>query len=65
MALQTPKTNFPDGFSYELQYSSVNKYVRKPLQTLAVGVTFTGAILGGIMGRGLAAAIIQLIKAEF
>lgn len=64
MALQPPRTYSPDGFSYELQYFSMNKFRRKPLQTLAVGAFVTGTILRGIMSGGVAAAVTQLIKAE-
>lgn len=48
---------------YELQYSSPNKLRRKPLQALAVGASVTETILGGIMGREVA-AIVQPVKAD-
>lgn len=64
MVLLPPQTYCPDGLSHELQYFTLNKVKRKPLQALAVGAFVAGAILGGTMRRGVAITIIQFIKIE-
>ena len=51
-----------DTISY--QYSSTNKFGRKPLQVLAIGAFMAGALLGGLVGGGVAEAVVVPIKAE-
>lgn len=64
-AFQPPNTYCdPERFTFDLGYSSPVKIGRKPLQAMAVAAFMAGAILGGIMGGGVSAAMIQPIKAE-
>ncbi|XP_052590726.1 uncharacterized protein LOC128119759 isoform X1 [Peromyscus californicus insignis] len=51
-------------FRFDLDYSSPTRVGRKPLQAMAVAAFMAGAILGGIMGGGVSAAMIEPIKAE-
>ena len=46
------------------QCSSPNKFSRRPLNALAVGAFVAKALLGGLMGGGVAEAVVAPIKAE-
>ena len=63
-AFKPPKLYCGEIDTISHQYSSPNKFYRRPLETLAVGAFMDGALLGGLMEEGVVEVVVASIKAE-